>query len=132
MANTYANIYGGNPTAGAVDGMIISTDDTELSPLAVNLDASANENKTIKLAIRTTAGYEADSGTIITAEGVTASMWSFCATENGTFGDSLTMATALDSVNTIFYAKASSSSLESPGKDNKTNIVASVPIILSD
>jgi len=131
MANQYFHIYGGNPTAGAVDGTVLS-EDTELAPLTVTLDASANESKIIKLAIRTEQGYTGEAGASIKAAGANASLWSFGLSSGGAFTDNITIAGGIGSVNTIFYAKASSSSLESPGKDTSVDIQPSVKIFLVD
>lgn len=122
MANSFINLYGGNPTAGDTDGTIISTDGAQTAPLVVVLDASQNEVKKTKLAIRCESGYQATPNTVIQDNGDTNDRWKFSLTENGTYADSITLANSIGSVNSIFYAQASSSSLESPTRDTSVSI----------
>lgn len=122
MANSFINIYGGNPTAGQTNGTIISTDGSQTAPLIITLDASKNEVKKEKLAIRCESGYQASPGTVIQDYGDTNDRWKFSLTEDGTFADSITIAGGIDTGNSIFYAQASSSSLESPSRDTSVAI----------
>lgn len=55
---TYYHLYMNNPTAGAVDGTKVSEDHAFTSPISAVLNASNNESKLIKLAIRCEKGYE--------------------------------------------------------------------------
>ena len=122
MANAFINIYTGNPTGGLSDGTIISTDGTQTAPLVITLDAAQNEVKKQKLAIRCEAGYNAMSGTIIQDNNDIDDRWKFSLAENGTYTDSITIADGIDTGNTIFWAQASSSSLESPTRDTSVSI----------
>lgn len=122
MANTFINLYGGNPTGGLSDGTIISTDGTQTAPLVITLDAAQNEVKKQKLAIRCEEGYAAMSGTIIQDNNDTNDHWKFSLTENGVYEDSITIASGIDTGNSIFWAQASSSSLESPSRDTSVSI----------
>lgn len=122
MANAFLNLYGGNPTAGLSDGTIISTEGAQTAPLVVTLDASQNEVKKTKLAIRCESGYNAMSGTVIQDNGDTNDYWKFSLTENGTYADSITLASGIDTGNSIFWAQTSSSSLESPSRDTSVSI----------
>ena len=54
------NLYCNNPTAGKKDGTAISQDNTQTSPLALTLKLS--EQKAVKVAIRTDAGYKTTDG----------------------------------------------------------------------
>jgi len=122
MANAYINLYMNNPTAGGTDGTAISTDGTYTSPLTVSLDASINESKTIKLAVRTESGYTTTGNTTISDSGDTNDRWKLCLTENGTFTDSITISNAITNANTVFYAKASSVDTEIPSTDRSVSL----------
>ena len=122
MANEYMNVYGGNPTAGQRDGTAISLDGTQLSPLTVSLDASTNESKKIPLALRSEAGYTAANGATVGANNDINNRWKYSLTENGTYSDTVIISSGISSVNTIFYAQASSSSLENPARDTSVSI----------
>ena len=131
MANSYVNIYKNNPTAGSTDGTAVSTDGANTSPIEFLLDASQNEVATVKLAIRTESGYVTSGTTTITDVNDTNDRLKLCWTENGTFADTITTANAISSVNTIFYAQASSSSTENPQTDRSASfqvntVIASV------
>lgn len=122
MANAFINLYMNNPTAGGTDGTAISTDGTYTSPLTVSLDASINESKTVKLAVRTESRYTTTGSTTISDSGDTNDRWKLCLTENGTFTDSITISNAITNANTIFYAKASSASTELPTTDRSVSL----------
>ena len=122
MANAFINIYTGNPTEGGTDGTIISSGGTQTAPLVVTLDASTNEVKKTKLAIRCESGYQTTGNTVIQDNGDTNDRWKFSLTENGTFADSITIGGGIDTGNSIFYAQTSSSSLESPMRDTSVSI----------
>lgn len=55
---TYYHLYMNNPTAGAADGTKVSEDHAFTAPISAALNASNNESKLIKLAIRCESGYE--------------------------------------------------------------------------
>ncbi len=122
MANAYINLYMNNPTAGGTDGTAISTDGTYTSPLVVSLNATINESKTVKLAVRTEAGYTTVGDTVISDVGDTNDRWKLCLTENGTFTDSITISNAITNANTVFYAKASSVDTEVPSTDRSVSL----------
>lgn len=126
MANAYINIYKGNPTAGATDGDIVSTGGANTSPIEFTLDASQNQSKKAKLAIRAESGYSA-SDVIIQDNNDTNDRLKLCLTENGTYADSISVGD-VSTVNTIFYAQASSSSLEAPQTDTSANFMVSCMI----
>ena len=54
--------------------------------------------------------------------GTTAGYWSFCATSDGTFTSTLTLSEVIGATNKCFYAKASSSSTESPSIDTSVSV----------
>lgn len=122
MANAYINVYQGNPTEGGTDGTAISTDGAQTAPLVVSLDASQNEVKKIKLAIRCESGYTTQGDTVIQDYNDTNDRWKFSLTENGTYADSITISSAIGTSNVIFWAQASSSSDESPSRDTSVKL----------
>ena len=128
-ANDYINIYTNNPTAGATDGTAVSQNGDFTAPITFTLDASENESKTVKLAIRTETGYTATDVTI-EDQNDTNDRLKLCLTENGTFTDSISIG-SVSTTNTIFYARASSADTESPTTDRTASfkvsgVVASV------
>lgn len=122
MANPYINLYMNNPTEGGTDGTAISTDGTQLNPLTVTLDASKNESKKMKLAVRCEEGYQTSGAATISDYNDTNDRWKFSLTEEGTYSDTIIIASTIDSVNTIFYAQASSDSSENPTRDVSVQI----------
>ena len=121
MANPYVNIYKNNPTAGAADGTAVSTGGTFTAPMTFTLDASQNEEQTQKFAIRTESGYVAKD-VVIGDNGDTDDRLKLSWTEDGTFADSITAASDISTLNTIFYAKASSADSEQPQTDRTVSL----------
>ena len=126
MANNYINIYKNNPTTGLSDGTLVSTGGDYTSPISFTLDASQNESQKVKLAIRTTSGYTGTS-VAISDQNDTNDRLKLCLTENGTYADSLSIG-SVSSVNTIFWAQASSSSTENPQTDRSASFVVNAVI----
>lgn len=122
MANLYMNLYT-SATAGQRDGSAISLDGDQTSPLSVILDALSAESKVIPIGIRTTNGYTVDGDVTITLDGTSKAKWGLCATEKGTFSDTLTL-TGVTSTNTIFYVKAAATTDETPTNDTSVKIKA--------
>lgn len=122
MASPYINIYSGNPTEGLTDGTLVSTGNLQTAPVTVTLDASINESKKIKLAIRCESGYETLGDTTISDSNDTNDRWKFSLSENGTFADSITISSTIGATNVIFWAQASSSDSENPVRDSSVSI----------
>lgn len=128
MANPFINVYSGNPTEGGTNGTAVSTDGAQTAPINLILDASTNETKKIKLAIRTEPGYRALPDTVIQDSNDTNDRWKLSLTEDGTFSDTLRFPSYIDSDNTVFWAQASSSSLETPNRDTSVSLSVSATI----
>ncbi len=128
MANPYINVYMNNPTAGGTDGTAVSTDGAFTAPISFSLDASQNEDQVLQLAIRTQSGYQTMGTTVIQDSGDTNDRLKLCWTSGGDFADSISTADAITSVNTIFYARASSSSSETPQTDRSISLQVSCVI----
>lgn len=120
MANNYINVYKNNPTAGAQDGTAVSTGGARTAPLTFTLDASQNESQIQKCAVRTESGFVANNVTI-SDEGDTDDRLKLCATENGTFTDSISIG-SVSAANSIFYVKVSSSDDENPQTDRSISL----------
>lgn len=88
MANEYINIYKNNPTTGLTDGTAVSTGGTFTSPISFRLDASQDEEQTVKLGIRTESGYIANDVTI-SDQNDTNDRLKLCLTAGGSFADSI-------------------------------------------
>lgn len=128
MANAYINVYKNNPTAGGTDGTAVSIGGTYTDPISVSLNATNSESKKVKLAIRCESGYVTTSNTVIADSGDTNDRWKLCLTENGTYTDSITISTAIDATNTIFWAQASSASTETPSTDRSVSLQVTTTI----
>lgn len=120
--NSYINIYTDSPTAGGTDGTAISTDGASTNPLTVELDATTNESKIVTCAVRCEAGYKTKTDTTISFSGETKNKWGICATQDGTYADSLTITDTIEQKNILFYVKASSSIDEDPANDTSVTI----------
>lgn len=118
----YINLYNNNPTVGLTDGNVVSLNGAQTNPVSVSLDASLQESKTVKMAIRCDSGYQTQGSTTISFTGTSAGYWSICDTENGTYTSSLTIASVIDATNTIFYVKAASATSETPSLDTSVFI----------
>jgi len=123
----YIHMYQGNPTVALTDGTLIS-ENTELNPISVTLNASNNEiSSNIKLALRCETGYLTVGDLIITPTGDSASKWtlSLDGVTFGAYGDPLTITSVIDATNTIFYVKARATSDETPVNDVSTDLIVS-------
>ncbi len=127
----FLKLYNNNPTDDSTDGDVVSEGGVGTNPIAVSLDGSISESTTVKLALRCDSGYQTNGNTTITAIGTTAGYWSFCDTANGTFTSTLTLSNTIGSTNKCFYAKASSSTTETPAIDTSVSVqvVAKVEVV---
>lgn len=128
--NAYINLYTDSPTDGGTDGTIVSSDAT--TPLTVELDATANQTKTVTLAIRCESGYQTNGNTVISFDGTNKAKWGICKTSDGTFSDSLTISDAIKQANVLFYVKAASSEDEDPSNDATVTIKVTTKIEASE
>ena len=136
MANQL-HIYYGNPTSGMTDGTETSSG-TELSPIAVTLDASQAEAKAVKCAVRCDTGYYIECNTTITKIGENAAKWKVAednsytdaadALANATWLDTIALADVAD-VNKIFRVKAMSDSSELPQNDTSVDLQAECLVV---
>ena len=138
MANQL-HIYYGNPTSGSTDGTEASSG-TELSPIAVTLDASQAEAKAVKCAVRCDTGYYIEGNTTISFVGTNTAKWKVA--EDNNYADAaadLSNATWLDTIalanvadtNTIFWVKAMSSTDENPQNDTSVDVQAEGLVVAS-
>jgi len=130
------HVYKGTVTAGGTDGTLVSEEGAQTAPITVGpLNSTNNEVSTDqKLAIRCDTGYVTSGDTAITPTGTTAAKWAL-APDNagvagvyGAYGAALTISSAIDATNTIFWAKAKSTSDESPVNDVSVSLQVSATV----
>lgn len=104
-------------------GNVIS-EGTGLAPLVVGpLNASTNEvSAPIQLTVYCDTGYKAFGSTNLGLVGTSAGKWSLCATSNGTYAPTLSIATEVTATGTNFWAKAQATSDEVPSNDATVDI----------
>ena len=138
MANQL-HIYINNPTAGETDGTEASVG-AGTTPIAVTLDAAKNEEQAVKCAVRCDSGFKIEGDVDIAISGDSADKWkvaadneyadSATALSSATWGDTLSLSDVA-AANVIFWAKASSSSTESPQKDASVTITATGKVVVA-
>ncbi len=127
----HIHLFMNNPTADSTDGTEISSNDNSL-PLTLILDASQSETKCAKVAVRCDSGYEVESDTSIYFEGTNAAKWQVAEDSDFTSATALTNAlwqnsitiSGVDSLNSVFWVKATSASTENPQNDRTVKLVA--------
>ena len=134
------HLYMNNPTAGGVDGTEISGGDGSL-PLTFNLNASANESKAKICAVRCESGYSIEGGCEIYFTGASAGKWTVALNDFSSSEDPETMALDfanwenaitidnVSTVNSVFWVRATSSSLESPQNDTSVILHADGEVV---
>ena len=129
----YINIYMNNPTAAGTDGTVVSQSGAQTSPISVVLDKTKAETKAVKCAIRCDSGYKVSGNVTVSISGTTAAKWQLAvdnsyadaaaAIAGASWGDSITLS-GVAATNTVFWAKAASTTDENPSKDTSVSIVA--------
>lgn len=130
------HIYKGTVTAGGTNGTLVSEAGAQTSPIEIGqLNATNNEVSTDqKLAIRCDTGYTTSGDTTITPTGTTAAKWALApdnagaAGTYGAYGAALTISSAIDATNTIFWVKAKATSDESPSNDVSVSLQVSATV----
>lgn len=107
MASQYINVYKGNPTAGQLDGSIVSTDGYLTSPIEVTVNTKTKEAQIIPLAVRCMAGWHAPNGCHISLTGDSKENWSLSLTKDGTFTETLDISDDISTTNILFFARVS-------------------------
>ena len=138
MANQL-HIYINNPTAGGTDGTEASTG-AGTTPIAVTLDAAKNEEQAVKCAVRCDSGFRIEGDVSIAISGESADKWKVAADDgyadsasalsSAEWEDALSLADVADG-NVLFWAKATSSSTESPQKDSSVTITATGKVVVA-
>ena len=115
MANQYINLYH--------EGQIISQGDGS-NPLTVGpLNATENEvSAPIAVEVKCQAGFATTGNVVLSFTGASAAKWSICATEAGTYEETLTIATSITTTATTVYVKAKATSDEAPSNDVAVDI----------
>lgn len=134
------HFYMNDPTAGRTDGTEISNG-TDVLPLTIMLDASKAENKAAKCAVRCDSGYSLSGGASIYGSGNNSAKWQFANDNNySDADDAIQFATWQDtivvdnvsSVNSVFWAKASSTSLDNPSNDRSVKIIGAGLVVATE
>ena len=131
MSTEYINIYMGDVHNGEQDGILVSQNDEQTSPLNIALDATINESKIVKVAIRTENGFKA-THVAIGFFGERSDKWLVAkdddyideveAEEKAVFAPTLLLTEEVTDVNTVFWVKALSSVDEPPRRDTSVSI----------
>lgn len=130
MANIH--VYKGTVTVGGTDGTQVS-EGTGLQPISIGpLNATNNEESVITtLAVRCDTGFATTGDTVITPVGTTSAKWALSAdgTTWSAYGANLTISSAIDATNKLFYVKAKATSDESPANDTTVDIQVTAQIV---
>lgn len=126
----YIHLYRNNPTAGGVDGNLVSEGDGSNPITSASSVTTGNESEVITLAARCETGYTTSGNAVITPTGTTATYWSL-SLDGVTwlaYGAALTIASTITAVNTLFYAKYKAAAGENPATDKTVsfNTVAKI------
>ena len=133
-AQMYLDIYNNNPTAGGIDGSLVSQIDGS-NPITVGpLNCSGQESSPLMLAIRADAGYTTGVVATISAAGTNSTDWAFAPDNAGVpgvfvgYGSPLTIPAGISNANTLFWIKAKSLVTDTPVADTSVtiNLVCSV------
>lgn len=127
----HIHLYMNNPAAGSTDGTEISSNDNTL-PLALILDASQSETKCAKVAVRCDEGFAVEGETAIYFEGTNAAKWQVAEDDDFTESTALTNAIwdnslalpDVDSLNSVFWVRATSAATENPQNDRTVKLIA--------
>jgi hypothetical protein len=122
MAITYINLYKDNPTEGLADGTLVSLNEDLSSLIEETVNASEEETKKIKVALRCENGYAAMGEVSVWFVGDNADKWKVGATEDGEFSDLYTFDSGVGNTNKVFYVSVTAQNGEIPVLDMSTKI----------
>ena len=128
--STYISIYTGNPTKDMNDGTVVSENGSFASPLTVTLNATKEEVKYIKCAVRCMSGYATVGDTVLTFEGANKERWQMAldndyddeTVKSASFTSSLVISDEIENKNKIFWVRASSVKTETPSNDQGVSL----------
>lgn len=128
--STYISIYTGNPTKDMNDGTVVSENGSFTSPLTVTLNATKEEVKYIKCAVRCMSGYATVGDTVLTFEGANKERWQMAldndyddeTVKSASFTSSLVISDEIENKNKIFWVRASSVKTETPSNDQGVSL----------
>ncbi len=132
----YIHIYQGDVTSGGADGTLVSEGAGD-APITIGpLKASVNEvSDPVKLAIRCDTGYITSGDVTITPDGYSADKWALAPDSSGSagtfgaYGAALTISSAIDATNTLFWVKAKAANDEpNPANDISVNLAVAAVI----
>lgn len=105
------------------NGQLVSNGDFANPVVAGPLNASDNEvSEAIELQVKCDEGKVTRGNTVLSFEGDSASKWSICDTEGGSYSSTLTISEVITSEGKKFYVKAKATSDEQPINDKTVKI----------
>ena len=128
MVNQFINVYKNNPTEGAKDGTLVSSDATYTSPIKLIL--SKVDYQSIKLAIRTEQGYKTTGETtikVVDMKNATTLSWE----NNMASTTEISTTEPITDTNKIFYLQTMSVGLET-GMDTDIDLQVLYKIAAAD
>lgn len=128
VPNEYINLYIDNPTQGRTDGTLMSLGDDGSSPLDITVNASKNERKIIKVALRCQPGYVTDGDTTIWVRGANSEKWSIGKTADGSFDSAIVITDIINDGNYIFYVSGVATKGELPDIDLTCKLLVNTTI----
>lgn len=137
----YISLYMNNPTGGGTDGTAVSENMSQTSPISVVLNATDNESKAVKVALRCKEGYKTSGNTTVSfaywngseylASGGNIAKWQIAKDDNftaetalsdGEWKDSLEIDDVISAKNYCFWLLTAAASDEAPHTDKTVSI----------
>lgn len=137
----YISLYMNNPTNGGTDGTAVSENMSQTSPVSVVLNATENEVKAVKAALRCAEGYKTSGktrvsfafwdGTEYQDSGGSIGRWQVAMDNDfteetvlneGDWKNSLEIEDVINSKNYCFWLKIAADSTEAPHTDKTVSI----------
>ena len=137
----YISLYMNNPTNGGTDGTAVSENMSQTSPVSVVLNATENETKAVKAALRCSVGYKTSGNTKVSFafwdgasykdSGGSIEKWQVAKDNDfteetvlnvGEWKNSLEIEDVINSKNYCFWLKIAADSTEAPHTDKTVSI----------
>jgi hypothetical protein len=122
MANTYINLYKDNPTEGLADGTLVSLNDDLSSLISETVNASADETKKIKIALRCQPGFITVGTVSVWFVGDNADKWKVGPTEDEATHELFEFTDQVGDTNKVLYLSVTAQNGELPVLDSSTKI----------
>ena len=122
MANAYINLYKDNPTSGGTDGTLVSLGDDLSSLISSTVNATEDETKKIKIALRCENGYRTTGPVTVWVDGDNADKWKIGPSEEETDYELYEITDEINNTNTVLYLQVTAQNGEVPALDKSTKI----------